>query len=520
MTATSAPPRYSSPVSVEAMRAGDGAQAIRFIQKYGRVTKTSVGGRAGSKLRLRPFQQKETYRLLARDPATGRRQHRVALIGMARKNGKSGWGSGIAIYGLETEDAGAEIYICAADKDQARIVGNACRRMVELDPYLSRRFRVYKNEIVDPRKDSFIRILSADASTKDGYNPSLVMFDEVHAQPDSELWDAMALGMGARIDPLMVGITTAGKRYDRAGNSTLCHRLYEYGTQIHSGEVIDPTFCFTWWEPSDPTADHLDPHSWWEANPGLDDLVSSADLASVAKRTDEAMFRTKRCNMWVSSAVTAIPHGRFEKLVNNKRKRGRDMVATGGGRRKVPVEWLRDSVLFLDGSWSGDSTGIVGCTRDGFLFVVTHHEKNQFDGPEWRVPVNSVKADIMACFEAGARVMGYDPYRWQQTGADLAEAGIPLFEWPTNSLQRIIPAWKDYYAAIMDEQIRHTGDPALVRHHANLSLKIDARGARPTKEHATSIKRIDLGICAIGAYANRNLEPEVKKQRKPWVLST
>lgn len=500
------------------MRAGDGARAIRFIQRYGRVTKTSIGGRAGAKLKLRPYQQKETYRLLARDPVTGRRQHRVALIGEARKNGKSGWGSGLALDGLEHEDAGAEIYICAGDKDQARIVGNACRRMVEMDPYLSRRFKVYKNEIIDPRKDSFIRILSAEAATKDGYNPNLVIFDEVHAQPDAELWDAMALGQGARIDPLMVGITTAGKRYDRTGNPTLCYRLYEYGKQIASGEVVDPSFCFTWWEPENPLADHLDPRTWWEANPGLDDLVSSADLASVSKRTDEATFRTKRCNMWVSSAVTAIPHGRFEKLVDPKRKKGRTHVVTSGGRRKVPIEWLSDCVMFLDGSWSGDSTGVVGCTRDGFLFPITHHEKTQFDGPEWRVPVNSVKDDIRTCFEAGARIMLLDPYRWQQTAADLVDEGYPVVEWPTNSLPRIIPAWKDYYAAVMDGQLSHTGDPALIRHHANMTLRLDAKGARPTKEHASSVKHIDLGICSIGAWANRNLEPEIKKKRSAWVL--
>lgn len=500
------------------MRAGDGARTIRFIQRYCRVTKTSIGGKAGSRLQLRPYQQRETYRLLARDPITGTRIHRVALIGEARKNGKSGWGSGIALDGLEHEEAGAEIYICAGDKEQARIVGNACRRMVELDPYLSRRFKVYKNEIVDPRKDSFIRILSSEAATKDGYNPNLVIFDEVHAQPDAELWDAMALGQGARIDPLMVGITTAGKRTDRYGNPTLCYRLYEYGKQIASGEVTDPTFCFTWWEPTKPNADHMDPHTWWEANPGLDDLVSSADLASVARRTDEASFRTKRCNMWVSSKVTAIPHGWFERLADKKKPKGREFIVTGG-KRRVPVAWLRDCTLFLDGSWSGDSTGIVGCTRDGFLFVVTHHEKTAFDGPEWRVPVNSVKEDIKRCFEAGARILGYDPYRWQQTGADLAEEGLPLFEWPTNSLPRMIPAWKDYYNAIADRGLRHDGDPALLRHHENMTLRIDAKGARPTKESATSTRHIDLGICAIGSYANRNVEPEIEKKRTAWVLS-
>ncbi len=513
------PPLWSSPVSIEDQRAGDGAAFIRFMHQRGRVTKTSIGGRAKDPIRMRPWQQKELYRLLARDQSTLARCHRAGLLGVGRKNGKSAKGSGLALFTADRCDPGGEIYICASDRYQAGIVGNVAKAMVRMDPYLSRRFTVFRNEIVIEQDDIRITILSADATTKDGYNPDLVVFDEVHAQPNAELWDAMALGMGARIDPLMIGITTAGKRYDRRGTDTLCYRLYEYGKQVAKGEVDDPTFYFSWWEPKKGSkADHLSERTWEEGNPGIDDLVSREDLRSTSKRTDEAEFRTKRCNMWVTTSVAAIPDGAFEKLA--KQVRDKNKVELDGGKRKVPAKLLKDSVLFLDGSWSGDSTGIVGCTRAGHLFVVTHHERTQFDSPHWRVPVNAVKQDIRDAFDkGGARVLVLDPYRWQQTAADMAGEGYPVVEWATGSIPRIVPAWKDYYAAVMDEELSHDGNKALIRHHDNMVLKIDAKGTRPTKEHPTSIRHIDLSICAIGAYTHRNVEVEEEIKPQAWILT-
>ncbi len=513
------PPRWSNPVSVEAMRAGDGADFIRFMHQRGRVTKTSIGGKAKTRLKMRPWQQKEMFRLLARDPELGIRLHRAGLLGVARKNGKSAKGSGLSLWTADRCDPGGEIYICASDREQAGIVGGVAKAMVRMDPYLSRRFRTLKNEIVIEKDDIVIKIMSSEAYTKDGYNPILVVFDEVHAQPNAELWDAMALGMGSRIDPLMIGITTAGKRFDRLGRDTLCYGLYEYGKQVANGEIDDPTFYFSWWEPKKGSkANHLSKRTWAEANPGIDDLVSSVDLKSVSRRTDEAVFKTKRCNMWVSQSVAAIPEDAFESL--GKRRGGKQKIELGGGRRKVPADLLADSVQFLDGSWSGDSTGIVGCTRDGHLFVTVHHERNQFDSPHWRVPVNDVKQDIRTMFDAGIRLLILDPFRWQQTAVDLAEEGYPVVEWPTNSLPRIMPAWKDYYAAVMDKELTHDGNRALVRHHDNMVLKIDTKGTRPTKESPTSVRHIDLAICSIGAYANRNVEMETETVRKPWVLTT
>lgn len=508
-------PRWESPVTADEMRAGDGADVIAFIQRHCRIDKDSVGGQRGDLIRLRDWQQLQLFRLFARR-VDGHRKHRVALLGLPRKNGKSGLGSGICLAEADQGPAGGEVYCCAGDREQARIVFGTARQMVEMDPELAARVKPYKNELVWPATETRFKVLSAEAYTKEGLNPTFVLFDEVHVQADDELWDVMALAMGARTEPMMLGITTAGDPTDRYGNDSLCYRMYQHGRKVTTGEVDDPSFFFAWWEPALGTqADHTDPDVWDEANPGLGDLVSVEDFEGAVVRTHEAEFRTKRCNLWVAGKIAAVPTGRWEAREELQPSTA-ELIEFGSGI-EVPADWLNDSIGFLDGSWSGDSTGIVNATRDGFLFTITHHEKTEIDGPDWRVPVNSVVADIRTAFAAGMRVLLFDPYRWQQTAADLADEGYPIVEWPTNSLARIVPAWKDFYAAILDGELTHDGNAALARHIGNIVLKVDAHGARPVKTSKTSTRHIDLGICAIGAFANRELEIEAEPTRaKLW----
>lgn len=510
-------PRWSSPVTRAEMAAGDGAACIAFIQAHCRVDKDSIGGKRGQLIRLRDWQQLQIYRLLARRD-DGRRKHRVGLLGLPRKNGKSGLGAGVALWAADEGPGGGEVYCCAGDREQARIVFGTARQMVEMDRHLSARVKTYKNELVWPEAETRLKVLSAEAYTKEGLNPTFVLFDEVHVQPTDELWDVMALAMGAREEPMMLGITTAGDPTDRLGNDSLCYRMYGHGKRVASGEVDDPSFYFAWWEPDDSAGpvDHTDPSVWAQANPGLGDLVSLEDFEGAVVRTHEAEFRTKRTNTWVSGKIAAIPAGRWEARavdLDNDGKR----IRFGSGI-EVPAEWLDDAVLFLDGSWAGDSTGVVGCTRSGFVFVVTHHERTENDGPDWRVPVTSVTADLRSAFAAGARGLLVDPFRWQQTIAELQDEGYPVAEWHTSSLARIVPAWKDFYAGIMDgDGIAHDGNPALSRHVNNVVLKVDANGARPVKNTKTSRRHIDLAICAIGAWSNRSLDFGTEPKRaKLW----
>lgn len=479
-----------SPVTTGERRRGNGADVVEFIDTYCRITKDTIAGPVGAPIRCRPWQVQLLDSLFARR-ADGRRKHRQALIGMPRKNGKSALGSGIALFGLLAEADGAEVYSCAADRDQARIVFGMARRMVELDEELSGLVTLYRDAIEVPSTGSVYRVLSAEAYTKEGLSPNLVVFDEVHAQPNDDLWNVMNLGSGARIDPLILGVTTAGVRTDSLGRDSLCFRLYQHGQRVVRKELEDPTFLFCWWEPkAGAEADHSDPKVWAECNPGFGDLNDPEDFSSTLARTPEAEYRTKRTNVFVAGTESALPHGLWDKRVKPKRVVDPD----------EPV------IIFVDGSWSGDSTGIVGCTiRAPHLFVVDAWE-NPHDRNDYRIPIGDVKAKITeTCRNFRVIEVDMDPFRWQQTMDDLMNEGLPIVEYHTNHPARIVPAWKAFYDGVLDGTVSHDGDPRLARHLENMVLKVDQHGARPTKDHKSSRRHIDLGICAVGAHDRATL---------------
>jgi phage terminase large subunit-like protein len=107
----------------------------------------------------------------------------------------------IALDGLLCEGEGAEVYSCAADRDQAKLVFAAARRTVEMDPELAGLLRLTRDTIDYPATGSIYRALSSEAYTKEGLSPTLVLADELHAWPNRELYDVMALAMGGRRDP-------------------------------------------------------------------------------------------------------------------------------------------------------------------------------------------------------------------------------------------------------------------------------------------------------------------------------
>lgn len=460
-----------------------GPNVTDFINAYGRVVKESVGGHAGDLIVMRPWQERLLDGLFATD-SNGLLRHRTGLIGMARKNGKSALGAGLALWSLYTGDAGGEVYSCAATRDQARIVFNSAKRMVELDAELTAESKIYRDAIEVPSTGSVYRVLSREAGASEGLSPTFVIFDEVHVQPDDELWNVMQLGAAARREPMLLGITTAGSRTDNLGRDSLCYRLYQHGKRVAAGEVDDPSFFFAWWEPKAGTeADHTDPKVWAEANPGYGDLCSVDDFKSTLVRTPEAEFRTKRTNVWVVGNTAALPHGAWAKLAEP------DRVVTPG----TPV------VLMGDGSWNGDSTGIVAISVEETPHIwVTGLWEKPADSNEWRVPVADVEQSIRDTARAMPVVeIGMDPYRWQRSMQVLEDEGLPLIEYPMAAVERMVKAWKLFYDSVLDGTFTHSGDPRLARHVENMVLKYDTRGARPTKESKASTRHIDLGICAV-----------------------
>lgn len=481
-SARSTPPRWLTKTTPAERANGDGIYACEWIEGFCKITKESIAGRVGDPLILRSWQHDLFNGLLARR-RDGRRRFRVGLVGVPRKNTKSTMGSSVALWSLVEGPEGGEVYSCAGDKEQARIVFGTAKRMVELEPELASIVRTYRDALEVPSTGSVYRVLSAEAYTKEGLNPTLVIFDELHVQPTDELWNTMNLGAGARIDPLILAITTAGVRSDQTGGDSICYRLYQHGRKIVSGEESDPSFFFAWWEAAE-SSDHRDPKTWRLANPGYDDLIDPEDFVSAVTLTSEAEFRIKRCNQWVAGMTAWLPAGVFEQHADRE--------------RDVPDG--ETITLGFDGSYSGDSTALVGCTVDGFLFVVDAWEKP--DGvSEWRVAIEDVMQTIReACARWHVVEIACDPYRWALPMQMLMEEGLPILEWPTSSPARMIPACAKFYDALMGDKLTHDGDPRLERHMRNCVVKRDRLGPRIVKDSKESPRKIDLAVCAVIAH--------------------
>lgn len=441
---------------------------------------------------------------------------------MARKNGKTGLVAPIGLLGLFMDGEGAEVYSCAADRDQARVVFGAALRTVELVPELAAKLKVYRSShaIENPANGSVYRALSSEAFTKEGLSPTLVLADELHAWPTRELYDVMALAMGARRDPLLLAVTTAGVRTDSTGQDSIAYSLWQYGKRVASGEVDDPTFYMAWWAAAEgATVDNE--QGWRDANPGVGDILDLVELATASKKAQsggftESEFRIKRLNQWVSASTAALPSGAWAKLKIDRTIKPKERV-----------------VLFLDGSYSGDSTGLVACTMDGFVDVIGAWEKPPED-PHWRVDIGAVeKAVIDACATYDVAEVACDPFRWQRSMQALESAGVPIVEYNTATPARMVPAWTKFYDAVTTGKgITHSGDPRLTRHVENMVLKVDHLGPRPVKEHKGSPRKIDLAICAVCAYDRASvlskaappqtyfspIQTEQPAERSPWAV--
>lgn len=439
-----------------------GHKACGFIQDLCRNT---LGPERGKLIVLRPFQHEILHGLFGKD---GRPRHRYGYIGLPRKNGKSTLGAALAIYALVCLGPASHVYSCAGDRKQASIVFDEAKRMVRADPELNALLRIQRWHIEGPN-DSIYRVLSADAELQQGLNPTFVIFDEVHVQPNRDLWDAMVLGM-VRPGAMIVGITTAG--FDR---TTLAWDLYERGK---AGE-----FYFWWSEPSDPDCDWRDPQAWIESNPALGDFLPLYVLESDVTVTPESAYRRFHLNQWTTTHSAWLPHGAWGAVEDRTR----------------PFDPTIPFVAFADGSWSQDSTALVAETIDEcHLSVLGHWLPDRELGHIDMDAVETRVREVLAM--PGCKELAFDSARFPDLFQRLEAEGFPIVAWPTNSLARMVPACSEFYSAVMEKRLSHDGDPRLASHIANATLKSDRFGDRIVKEAKSSNRKIDLAVCAVGAH--------------------
>ncbi|WP_081973067.1 terminase large subunit [Paracoccus sanguinis] len=255
---------------------------------------------------MQPWQQFAVGSIFGWKRADGLRRFRTAYVEVARKNGKSALLAGIALYALVADgEAGAHVYAAATTRDQARIVFGEAERMVAASPALSARVTRTVNNLAVLPTASWFRPLSADASKMDGLNVHFAAVDEVHEHPGPEIIQKLNTATGARRQPLIVEITTAG--HDR---HSVCRQHHEFSVKTLEGtlpqETADPWFAFI--ATIDEGDDWTDPRVWIKANPSLGVTVKRDDLK---RQIDEARempaqqnaIRRLRLNEWTEQVT-------------------------------------------------------------------------------------------------------------------------------------------------------------------------------------------------------------------------
>lgn len=268
--------------------------------------KHTKGKWRGQPFDLLPWQEAIIQDVFGTVKENGYRQYNTAYVEIPKKNGKSELAAGVALYmTCGDNEWGAEVYGCASDRQQASIVFDVAVDMVEQCPALKKRIKPIMSvkRLVYKPTNSFYQVLSAEAYTKHGLNVHAVIFDELHSQPNRELFDVMTKGSGdARTQPLFFLITTAGT--DR---HSVCFEQHQKAEDILQGRKIDPTFYPVIYGASDD-ADWSSEDVWRKANPSLGhtidiEKVRNAYLSAKDNPAEENIFRQLRLNQWVKQST-------------------------------------------------------------------------------------------------------------------------------------------------------------------------------------------------------------------------
>lgn len=445
---------------------------------------------------------------------TGLRRFRTVYEEVARKNGKTTKLSGVAIKGLIKDDEGGpEIYSAATKRDQARIMFDEARRMVQQSPALRRRLEVQLHRISCASVYGKFEPLSADAHSLDGLNPHFSLVDELHAHKTSEVWDVLKSAMGARSQPLLWAITTAG--FNKHG---ICYEVRNYTAKILDGVIDDDSF-FGIIYTLDEGDDWRDESNWIKANPNLgvsvalDYLRNEARQAAVMPRA-LTNFLTKHLNVWVSGESLWCNMERW-------RECGIDYTVD------EYIEWARSNGATVYGGLDLASVsdlasfGLIAVARDGRWRTWSRHylpedtvlqrlQKSPVPFDAWEragwltltpgnvCDYNWIKADVIAlCAQLPIERIHYDRWNSSQLVNDLMEENAPMVGFGQGFVSMNAPM-KELERRYLSHEIEHPNDPVLTWAMSNLVVQQDPAGnTKPAKDK--SMEKIDPAVALIMA---------------------
>ena len=484
-------------------------RAVAFIS----ALKHTKGEWHGKNFELLPWQEKVVRDVFGTVKANGYRQYNTAYIEIPKKQGKSELAAAVALYLLAGDgEWGAEVYGCAADRQQASIVFDVACQMVEQCPALKKRIKpvLSQKRLVYTPLNSFYQVLSAESYTKHGLNVHGVVFDELHAQPNRLLYDVMTHGSGdARKQPLFFLITTAGT--DR---NSICWEVHQKAQDILAGRKIDPTFYPVIYGIEDD-ADWADEKNWYKANPSLDvtvdiDKLRAAYQSAKDNPAEENLFRQLRLNQWVKQSVRWMPMDAWDKcdapvdpetLIGRECYAGLDLSSSTDITALVLVFPPRDEdekYIVLPFFWVPEDTVEQRVRRDHVPYDVWVKQGSAMTTEGNVIHYGFIEQFIVELGKKyNIREIAYDRWGAVQMSQDLENEGFTIVPFG-QGFKDMSPPSKELMKLVLEGRIAHGGNAPLRWMMDNIFVRTDPAGnIKPDKEKST--ERIDGAVATIMA---------------------
>lgn len=481
-------------------------RAVTFINNLSHTK----GKWAGKRFDLLSWQEQIVRDLFGIVKEDGNRQFLTAYIEIPKKNGKSELAAAIALYLLYADnEASAEVYGAACDRNQASIVFDVAKQMVQMSRPLEKRSKIMgaTKRIVNYSNAGFYQVLSAETGTKHGLNVFGLVFDEIHAQPNRHLYDVLTKGSGdAREQPLFFIITTAGT--DR---NSICYELHSKALDILNGRKKDTSFYPVVYGLSDED-DWNDEANWRRANPSLGhtigiDRVREAYQQALDNPAEENVFKQLRLNMWTSSSVAWIPEHvyakgndpiQYESLKGRSCYAGLDLSSTSDITAFVlvfPPRFEEENYIVLPYFWLPEDTLELRCRRDHVLYDVWERQ-GYIKTTEGNVVhygfIEKFIEDLSEIYHI--KEIAYDRWNATQMVQNLEGMGLTMVPFG-QGYKDMSPPSKELYKLMMEGKIQHGGHPVLKWMGQNVVMRQDPAGnIKPDKEK--SVEKID-GIVAL-----------------------
>ena len=481
--------------------------AVMFIESLCHTKGTWAG---------KPFELIDWQEQIIRDlfgvlKPNGYRQFNTAYIEIPKKQGKSELAAAVALLLLCGDgEERAEVYGCAADRNQAKIVFDVAVGMVRFCPALSKRVKILESQkkITYLPTNSSYQVLSADVANKHGFNTHGVIFDELHTQPNRKLFDVMLQGSGdARMQPLYFLITTAGN-----DTNSICYEVHQKAIDIAEGRKVDPTFYSVIYGAAEDE-DWTDPKVWKKANPSLGitvgiDKVKAACESAQQNPGEENAFRQLRLNQWVKQSVRWMPMDKWDACafpVSEDDLEGRicygglDLSSTTDITAFVlvfPPLDEEDKYYILPYFWIPEETLDLRVRRDHVPYDLWERQGTLMTTEGNVVHYGYIEKFIEQLGERfNIREIAFDRWGAVQMVQNLEGMGFTVVPFG-QGFKDMSPPTKELMKLVLEEKIAHGGHPVLRWMMDNIFIRTDPAGnIKADKEKST--EKIDGAIATI-----------------------